>query len=1184
MKKLLLLTIATAPFFGISQIQIGQDIDGEYNSISGCSVSISSNAIVAVGARRDDGNGVDAGHVRVYENQGGSWVQVGQDIDGEAAHDRSGYSVSLSSNGSVVAIGGVSNDGNGVDAGHVRVYENQGGNWVQVGQDIDGETANDWSGESVSLSSNGTIVAIGASWNDGNGADAGHVRVYENQGGSWVQVGQDIDGEAANDESGYSVSLSSDGSIVAVGAWRNDGNGADAGHVRVYENQGGSWVQVGQDMDGEVAGDYSGYSVSLSSDGSIIAIGALNNSGNGVDAGHVRVYENQGGSWVQVGQDIDGEAAYDEFGYSVSLSSNGSVVAIGGVRNDGNGTDAGHVRVYVNLGGNWVQVGQDIDGEEWGDHFGHSVSISPDGLVIAIGAPNNNGNGTGAGHVKVYSLSGVYANIYNDFNQNCMRDNNEFGVVDGVKGVITPGDIIVETNEKGQWYIDSLPSGTYTITYDTSGSWQSNCPNPHTFSITNPDSLYVIPSFGMYNTNPCSEPNVSVNMSFIRPCFSNQKVYVQACNSSLATGVLSNGYVDIELDSLIMPTSASLAYTSQGDNTYRFMMPGSIYPGQCVNFTINTTVSCDAVLGQTLCMEANLYPVDSCVLDTVAAPTPPDFAPCALPWDKSSISVEGWCENDSIYFTITNTGDVGGGDMQCYSPIRLYIDGQYILLDSIQLVGQNTDTLVFSGDGRTWRLEVDQHPLHPGNSHPNATVELCGNDTNWTPDIVNILPLDDADPITDIYCGIVTGSYDPNDKTGYPLGVTDSHFVSPNGKMDYVIRFQNTGSDTAFTVVIRDTLDTDLNIFSVNEGVSSHNYDFKMYGPRVLEWTFNDIMLPDSNVDLEGSNGFVTFTVNQAPDLADYTKITNSAGIYFDFNAPIITNQTSHFIKSAVKQKSWSIENQIVDTSCTDYSFNSITYTQSGSYFNISNDTLYSLQLVISNNLEVTALVSDSIICEGDTIVFNGSGALTYTWNNGVINGQPFTPSLSQLYTVVGLDTNGCENIDSVYIEVYDTIPQAEFSYQLIGFEISMQDSSSTDVNSWLWFIGEDSISNTTIGEYEFTQDGMYDICLIASNDCFSDTICKQIIISGVGIEHHLNEGSIKVYPNPTISQLTFNIEDINLTHIRIVDITGKTWDYTTNSNSNQFSLSVEDLNTGMYFYELRNKDDIIGVGQFIKK
>jgi len=143
----------------------------------------------------------------------------------------------------------------------------------------------------VSLSSDGSIVAIGAYENDGNGENSGHVRVYEwygNDNKSWVQRGEDIDGEAANDKSGTSVSLSSDGSILAIGANYNDGNGENSGHVRVYEWNGASWIQRGIDIDGEATSDQSGYSVSLSSDGTIVAIGSIANSEN---SGHVRVYK-----------------------------------------------------------------------------------------------------------------------------------------------------------------------------------------------------------------------------------------------------------------------------------------------------------------------------------------------------------------------------------------------------------------------------------------------------------------------------------------------------------------------------------------------------------------------------------------------------------------------------------------------------------------------------------------------------------------------------------------------------------------------------------------------------------------------------------------------------------------------------------------------------------------------------
>ncbi|MBX2958978.1 MAG: T9SS type A sorting domain-containing protein [Flavobacteriales bacterium] len=894
------LALTTLLFTTHAQIQLGADIDGEVaGDLSGGSVSISSDGSrVAIGAYSNDGNGNNAGHVRIYEWTGSSWIQLGADIDGEAADDYSGYSVSISSDGSRVAIGARFNDGNGTDAGHVRIYEWTGSSWIQLGADIDGEAAGDQSGVSVFISSDGSRVVIGASQNDGNGTGAGHVRIYEWSGSSWIQLGADIDGEAAGDLSGSSVSISSDGSRVAIGAYGNDGNGTGAGHVRIYEWSGSSWTQLGADIDGEATDDLSGSSVSISSDGSRVAIGAGLNDGNGTDAGHVRIFEWTGSSWVQLGADIDGEAEDDQSGNSISISSDGNHVAIGAYRNNGNGFNAGHVRFYEWTGSSWTQLGADIDGEAIYDRSGNSVSISSDGSRIAIGGYYNGGNGTYAGQVRIYSLKGVYGKIYHDINENCLADATETGLK-GRGAIVTPGNYTVETTSSGFWIIDSLPAGTYTITVDTSGKWSSTCPISQSFTVTNPEGLTQAPSFGFISTEPCAEPNVSVNMPFMRPGFSNQNIYVNACNDDIATGALLGAYIDLEIDSLLILQSASILYTAQGDNTYRFIL-GDMNPGQCVSFSVACSLSVDAVLGQTLCMQANLYPADSCVFDTIPANPPGDFTPCELPWDKSSISVDGWCQNDSIYFIITNTGDLGGGDMDCYSPVRLYIDGVYISLDSIQLFGGQTDTLVFAGDGRTYRLEVDQHPLHPGNSHPNATVERCGNVSGWTPDLVNVLPMNDADPVVDIYCGLVTGSYDPNDKTGYPTGVGATHKVLPNNQFEYRIRFQNTGTDTAFTVVVRDTLDLDLDIFSVRSGASSHNYSFRIYGQRVLEWTFSNIMLPDSNVNEPASNGFVTFTVDQNRDLADGVEINNTANIYFDFNTAIITNTTSHIIDRSI--------------------------------------------------------------------------------------------------------------------------------------------------------------------------------------------------------------------------------------------------------------------------------------------
>ncbi len=122
-----------------------------------------------------------------------------------------------------------------------------------------------------------------------------------------VQIGTDID-EATGYFSASSVSLSGDRTTMAFGAHHDLGNGSESGHVRVYKNNAGIWTQIGADIDGKAARDYSGTSVSLSKDGTIVAIGAHQ---GGRSPSYVSVYKNVSEAWIQVGADIDGGATYD---------------------------------------------------------------------------------------------------------------------------------------------------------------------------------------------------------------------------------------------------------------------------------------------------------------------------------------------------------------------------------------------------------------------------------------------------------------------------------------------------------------------------------------------------------------------------------------------------------------------------------------------------------------------------------------------------------------------------------------------------------------------------------------------------------------------------------------------------------------------------------------------------------
>jgi len=392
---------------------IGHKINGSHGGDeSGQSVSLSDDGtVVAIGAHSNDNAGVlNRGQTRIYKlknTQNGAefWEQRGSSIYGPGANSRNGYSVSLSGNGNRVAIGEYYHSANNIlYNGQTRIFEYNGTDWNSVGNAIIGASFDIWSGVSVSLSTDGNRVAIGAWKHKNKGDDTGQTKIYVFGENDWGEE-KSIDGEAERDNSGKEVSLSGDGNTVAIGAFKHNGaNGTDSGHVQIYRLAGTAWNKLGSNIDGEAALDESGYAVKLSNDGNTVAIGSQKHNGeNGTDSGHVRIFDYGENKWNLRGGDIYGEGAGDYSGCSVDISGDGSIVAIGAIHNDGDGgTNSGHARIYHWNGNVWKKRGQDIDGEESHDNSGVAVSLSNDGNIVAIGANKNDGNGQDSGNVGIY--------------------------------------------------------------------------------------------------------------------------------------------------------------------------------------------------------------------------------------------------------------------------------------------------------------------------------------------------------------------------------------------------------------------------------------------------------------------------------------------------------------------------------------------------------------------------------------------------------------------------------------------------------------------------------------------------------------------------------------------------------------------------------------------------------------
>jgi hypothetical protein len=425
--------------------QIGQDIDGQSGDEAGKSVAMNAAGdIVAVGAWKHynaDGTGWSGssyfplggpsyasnegkGQVRVFQWDGSSWAQIGDDLEGEYKGNHCAWSLDINDAGTIVAMGSIYNGGHeagqgrAAKAGSVRVFQWDGSSWNLMGDNIDGMHYHRKFGWSLSLSSDGTRIVIGEPNGPSNNRPNGSIFVYDWDGSTWNQVGATIIGpdggpiipnaESTGVRLGTSVDMHSSGNYFVAGAplYRSSWSERE-GAAYVYEWNAAStnWQQLGSIIVGENNNESIGHSVTISDNASgnlRVAVGAIGNYYNYSSPGLVRVYDWSGSDWVQYGQDINGNAAGDYLGTTVALSSNGQYLAIGATDTDFNGNDSGQVLYFEDIGNSWNLV-ESIDGESPDDKSGSSLAMSADGTKLAIGSIENDDNGSNSGHVRVFS-------------------------------------------------------------------------------------------------------------------------------------------------------------------------------------------------------------------------------------------------------------------------------------------------------------------------------------------------------------------------------------------------------------------------------------------------------------------------------------------------------------------------------------------------------------------------------------------------------------------------------------------------------------------------------------------------------------------------------------------------------------------------------------------------------------
>ncbi|MCK6692401.1 MAG: T9SS type A sorting domain-containing protein, partial [Thermoanaerobaculia bacterium] len=607
------------------------------------------------------------------------------------------------------------------------------------------------------------------------------------------------------------------------------------------------------------------------------------------------------------------------------------------------------------------------------------------GNSFVLGGFTNRDTTAKAYLIKTDTLLNTYTNtisgtIYRD-NGNCHFDIAEQALHQWmVKAQSGSQTFFAVTDPAGRFSM-LVDTGVYLLTVQLPNNLWVSC---DTVQLTF-DQFYQTAdtASGVLSVENCALLRADIGTPLLRRCYDNY-YHVKWCNEGTASA--ENARVELSFDTFLDVDTTSLPdpWTPLPGNTFSVGL-GDVAAGACGSFLVKVTVNCDSTaIGETKCVGAHIFP------DTLCSPP--------SGWDRSNIIVTARFSDDTLLFTIRNQGN---GDM--LQPAEYIIIEDIVLLHegSFQLLaGQDTVIVVTNAEGHTWRLEAAQHPDHPFSQTASAT--LIAAFTPFFPNIFLQYPQDEASPFVAVDCHPIIGSWDPNDKQTFPRGLdTALHLIRNNTELEYLIRFQNTGTDTAFSVIIRDTLSPFLDPASARPGASSHPYQFEVVAGKVLKFTFDPIMLPDSNVNEAASHGFVQFSLRQPSGPANPagTVIENRAAIYFDYNPPVITNMVYHTVAAPTMAF---IRDTICDPAGADIF---VRDTTRFSYFDVA------YEIFISDTLYMRL---DTVVKLGDTIF-----------------GVPILSPDTVIHIPPLISVNGCDSVIVIHITISANIPPIALPFLL---------------------------------------------------------------------------------------------------------------------------------------------------------
>ncbi len=478
-------------------------------------------------------------------------------------------------------------------------------------------------------------------------------------------------------------------------------------------------------------------------------------------------------------------------------------------------------------------------------------------------------------------------NIFQDLSVDCIKDINEKGLGSMIVKA-EPGSQYSGTDNKGDYLFNVADTGTYTISQIKRTSLfniTQFCPvsNGNLTAIVDTTTSTVEDLDFADSIKTCHLLYLNGASTRRRVC---QKSYTTISYCNVGIQDATNAEIKLIYPENVFSLTSIPPWTSKQDSLITYSL-GTIAAGQCGAITILDSVACIAnVIGLTECVRAAITPGNNCIIANTL-------------WDNSDITLEATCNAPSALVTIKNSG---AGNMNDSSTMHVYFDSLLVYESKFKLNSADSAVVTIPASGQTIRLEADNTPYNPSLQSPSITVEGCnaGLPVNIHKGFVNQFNDDDDNPSTSITCSPLLNGFDPNEKLAIPEGVTGAHLIKPNTEIEYILHFQNTGNDTAYQIMLRDTLDANIDLATFTEGASSHPYKWYVSGSQrpVLTFYFENINLPDSSTNLLESEGFVQFSVKPNSSAPLGTVINNKVGIYFDFNPAIVTNETFHTISN----------------------------------------------------------------------------------------------------------------------------------------------------------------------------------------------------------------------------------------------------------------------------------------------